>query len=199
MDFFRFLFSRKFIKHLGAALVILGILIWIIFLTLGSYTKHGEYISVPNFAGKDVNLVIGNLDYKDFGFVVIDSVFDLKLPKGIIVRQDPLPDSKVKSNRKIYLTIVSTNPENTLMPDLKFLTLRQAISLLESTGLKVGRISYIPSFDQDAVQQQHFQHKVVDPGTKLVKGSTIDLTVGMGSQGQAPEEIQKDTTQNDSI
>ena len=118
----------------------------------------------------------------------------------MILRQDPYPNSKVKTNRKIYLTIVSTNPEKTIMPDLKYLTLRQAVSILESTGLKTGRISYIPTFDQDAVQQQSFEGRVIDPGTKLDKGSVIDLTVGMGSQGQAGlGGSQVDSLQSDSI
>ena len=199
MDFFRFIMSRKFLKHFSVSLGIFAVLIWIIFLSLNLYTKHGQYLTVPNFTGKNINEVVGNLDYGDFGFTVIDSVFDLKSPKGMIVRQDPYPDSKVKSNRKIYLTIVSTNPEKTNMPDLKFLTLRQAISTLESTGLKVGRISYIPTFDKDAVQQQLFQHKHIEPGTKLDKGSVIDLTVGMGSQGQAPEEVKPNPVELDSI
>jgi beta-lactam-binding protein with PASTA domain len=86
------------------------------------------------------------------------------------------------------------------MPDLKYLTLHQAVSILESTGLRVGRISYIPTFDQDAIKHKSFNGNIIDPGTKLDKGSVIDLTVGMGSQGQAAmNEHQPDSLQNDSI
>lgn len=188
MDFFHFLFSRKFLKHLAWAAGILAVLIWVILFSLRLYTKHGDYLDVPDFTGKNADEVINNPGYSDYGFIVIDSVFDLKSPKGMILRQDPLPASRVKVNRKIYLTIVSVNPEKTSMPDLKFLTLRQAIAILESNGLRVGHISYIASFDKDAVQQQLYQRKVIAPGTKLDKGSTIDLTVGLGSQGSLPVE-----------
>ena len=200
MDFFHFVFSKRFLKHFLASLGILGVLLWIVFMLLSTYTKHGQYIDVPQFAGQNVDQVLDDPAYSNFEFVVIDSVFDLKSQKGMILRQDPYPNSKVKTNRKIYLTIVSTNPEKTSMPDLKFLTLRQAVSILESTGLKTGRISYIPTFDQDAVQQQSFDGNVIDPGTKLDKGSVIDLTVGMGSQGQAAMgESLADSVQSDSI
>lgn len=200
MDFFHFVFSKRFLKHFITSIGILGVLIWIVFMLLSTYTKHGQYIDVPQFAGQNIEQIIHDPAYSDFEFVVIDSVFDLKSQKGMILRQDPYPDSKVKANRKIYLTIVSTNPEKTSMPDLKYLTLRQAVSILESTGLKVGRISYIPTFDQDAVQQQSFEGRVIDPGTKFDKGSVIDLTVGMGSQGQAAMgESHLDSVQNDSI
>jgi eukaryotic-like serine/threonine-protein kinase len=200
MDFFRFVFSKRFLKHFLASLGILGVLIWIVFMLLGTYTKHGEYLDVPQFAGQNIDQVKRDPAYHDFEFVVIDSVFDLKAQRGMIVRQDPYPNSKVKTNRKIYLTIASVNPEKTSMPDLKYLTLRQAVSILESTGLKTGRISYIPAFDQDAVQQQSLGGVVIEPGTKLDKGSVIDLTVGMGSQGQGSMgEIQADSLQSDSI
>ena len=200
MDFFHFVFSKRFLKHFIASLGILGVLIWIVFLLLSTYTKHGQYIDVPQFAGQNIEQITNDPAYSDFEFVVIDSVFDLKSQKGMILRQDPYPNSKVKTNRKIYLTIVSTNPEKTSMPDLKYLTLRQAVSILESTGLKTGRISYIPSFDQDAVQQQSFGGLVIEPGTKLDKGSVIDLTVGMGSQGQADAvDIVADSVDVDSL
>ena len=200
MDFFHFVFSKRFLKHFIASLGILGVLIWIVFLLLNIYTKHGKYISVPQFIGLNIEQITSDPAYTDFEFMVIDSVFDLKSQKGMILRQDPYPNSKVKTNRKIYLTIISTNPEKTSMPDLKFLTLRQAVSILESTGLKVGHISYIPAFDEDAVQQQSFNGLVIDPGTKLNKGSVIDLTVGMGSQGQAePVDILLDSVKGDSL
>jgi eukaryotic-like serine/threonine-protein kinase len=200
MDFIHFVFSKRFLKHFIASVGIFVVLIWIIFLLMNTYTKHGQYIEVPQLTGQNIEKVLNDPAYSDFEFVVIDSVFDLKSQKGMILRQDPYPQSKVKTNRKIYLTIVSTNPEKTSMPDLKYLTLRQAVSILESTGLKVGRISYIPTFDKDAVQQQSFEGRVVDPGTKLDKGSVIDLTVGMGSQGQAAiMETRQDSLQSDSI
>jgi eukaryotic-like serine/threonine-protein kinase len=200
MDFVHFVFSKRFLKHFLVSLGIFGVLISIIFMLLNAYTKHGQYIDVPQFTGHNIEQVINDPAYTDFEFVVIDSVFDLKSQKGMILRQDPYPNSKVKTNRKIYLTIVCTNPEKTSMPDLKFLTLRQAVSILESTGLKTGRISYIPTFDQDAVQQQSYDGKVIEPGTKLDKGSVIDLTVGMGSQGQAePVDIVQDSAGGDSL
>jgi eukaryotic-like serine/threonine-protein kinase len=194
------MFTKRFLKHFLASAGVFAILLTIVFFLLSLYTKHGRYLDVPKFIGRNADSVMNDQAFHDFEFVVIDSVFDLKSPKGMILRQDPLPDSKVKSNRMIYLTIVSVNPEKTSMPDLKFLTLRQAISILESTGLKVGRISYIPAFDQDAVQKQSYDGKYIEPGTKLDKGSVIDLTVGMGSQGQAAvEESLTDSAFADSI
>jgi eukaryotic-like serine/threonine-protein kinase len=194
MDFFRFLFSRGFLKHFLGMIAVAAVLVWIVLFALRIYTQHGKYLTVPDYTGKLISEVMGGKESEMFEFVVIDSVFELNKPKGMILHQDPFPDSKVKENRKIYLTIVSFLPEKTSVPDLKFLTLRQAISTLESIGLKVGKIQYIPTFDADAVQQQRYKGEVIAPGTRLDKGSSIDLTVGMGSKGQVEIRVQEENT-----
>jgi eukaryotic-like serine/threonine-protein kinase len=197
MDFFRFLRSKRFLRHLLGVVISAGILIGIVLLLLNIYTQHGNYLSVPDFTGMTINQVTSKEEYKNYEFLVVDSVFDLTKAKGIILHQDPYPASKVKKNRKIYLTIVSFFPEKTSMPDLKYLTLRQALSTLESVGLTPGKISYIRTFDEDAVQQQFFEGKVISAGTKLDKGSAIDLTVGMGSKGQ--KEIREKPEDTDTL
>jgi beta-lactam-binding protein with PASTA domain len=197
MGFFRFLGSKRFLKHLLGMILVLSALVWIVLFALRVYTQHETYYIVPDYTGKTIDDVkVGNESSK-FDFVVIDSVFDLKKTKGTVLHQDPYPDSKVKENRKIYLTIVSFTPEKTSMPDLRFLTLRQAINTLESCGLKTGKILYVPAFDADAVQQQRFDGKVIAAGTHLDKGSSIDLTVGMGSKGQT--EVNEPKVEQDSM
>ena len=167
MGFFRFLCSKRFLKHLLGMIIIVSALVWVVLFTLRIYTQHGTYYIVPDYTGKTIDEVMVGNESSKFDFVVIDSVFDLKKTKGTVLHQDPYPDSKVKENRKIYLTIVSFTPEKTSMPDLKFLTLRQAINTLESCGLKTGKILYIPAFDADAVQQQRYDGKVIAAGTHL--------------------------------
>ncbi len=166
-------------------LIMIGIstfLIWITLISLSWYTKHDKYIIVPDFRTIYIQDVLTNLDNRDFNFYVIDSVPDPQKPSGSVLTQDPLPGAKVKKNRMIYLTIVSFVPEKTLMPDLKSLTLRQAQSILESNGLRIGKLMYIRTFDEDAIQQQFFEGRIIPPGTRLDKGSVINLSVGMGAK-----------------
>jgi len=190
MDFIRFLFSRLFLKHLLISFGIAAVLIWITLQSLSWYTKHNDYIIVPDFRGLDYKTVLGNTDYKNYQFSVIDSVFEVDKPKGSILTQDPYPGAKVKKNRMIYTTITSVVPEKTTMPDLHDLTLRQAQSMLESAGLKLGKLLYIRSFDEDAVQNQLYGGKPIKEGTVLNKGSVITLTVGMGAKAS---EIKRDS------
>ncbi len=182
MDFLRFLFSKKFLRHFLIAIGITLLLVWIVLQSLAWYTKHNDYIIVPDYRGLYFSEVQVNPDYSNYQFKVIDSIFDFNKPKGTILSQDPFPGAKVKKNRMIYLTVTSMVPEKTTMPELRDLTLRQAQSMLESAGLKLGRLSYIKSFDEDAVQNQFFKGRVIKAGTEIDKGSVINLTVGMGAK-----------------
>jgi beta-lactam-binding protein with PASTA domain len=196
MDFLHFLFSKKFLKHLLISIGITALLLWITLQSLSWYTKHDNYIIVPDFRGLYMQDVLGNPDNRDYQFSVVDSIFDATKPRGSILSQDPFPGSKVKTNRMIYFTVTSIIPEKTTMPDLRDLTLRQAQSMLESAGLKLGRLLYIRSFDEDAVQNQLFEKKPIKPGAIIDKGSVIDLTVGMGAKAA---EMKMDSTLSDSV
>jgi len=182
MNFLRFLFSKIFLKHLLLAAGITIVLIWLILQSLSWYTKHNEYIIVPDYRGLYFSVIRSAPDNANYQFRVIDSLFIPDKPGGTILSQDPLPGSKVKKDRMVYLTVTSMVPEKTKMPELRDLTLRQAQSMLESSGLKLGRLFYIKSFDEDAVQNQLMNGRPVRAGTELDKGSVIDLTVGMGAK-----------------
>ncbi|NOX46161.1 MAG: PASTA domain-containing protein [Chlorobi bacterium] len=180
--FFRFLISKAFVKNILIAVVIAGLSVFLALKFLDIYTEHGHELKVPDFAGRTL-LQIDSDDFnRNFDFFVIDSVYDDNLPGGSIVGQDPLPGSMVKEGRNIYLTTVSVLPEMVIMPDLKDLTLRQAVNVLESGKLKVGRLMYFPSFDKNAVLEQMCNGDTAFPGDTLLKGSVIDLLVGTGDK-----------------
>jgi beta-lactam-binding protein with PASTA domain len=196
MHLIRFIFSKKFLKHFSISLGITAALLWLTLYSLSWYTKHSDYIVVPDFRSQYIGDVIMGDKFSDFKFFVNDSIFDPEKPRGSILSQDPYPGSRVKHNRMIYLTIASLIPEKTNMPDLKDLTLRQAQSILESSGLRLGKLIFIKAFDEDAVQNQLFGSRVIAPGTKIDKGSVIDLQVGMGAKAEA---LKKDSVKLDSL
>jgi beta-lactam-binding protein with PASTA domain len=66
------------------------------------------------------------------------------------------------------------------MPDLKNLSLRQALVTLEVNGLKAGNLEYVDYFARNAVIDQEINGEPVDPGTEIYKGTVVDLVVGKG-------------------
>lgn len=180
--FFNFIISKKFFISLAIAGVIMVILFFVLVKFLDVFTHHGKELKVPNFYGKTLNQ-IDSLGFTDnFDFFVIDSMYADEAVKGSVMIQNPIPGSMVKKGRNVYFTIVASTPEMVYMPDLKFLTLRQAINILASNKLQTGKLMYQPSFDKNAILEQFFDGDTVFPGDTLIKGSVIDLVVGSGDR-----------------
>ncbi len=180
MGFLKFLTSGAFFKHFAIAIVLLVLLLWLTLQALNIYTHQGDEVEIPGLTG----IRIDNLDKLefegDFEYLVIDSVYDDHFSKGEIVLQDPPPGSKVKSGRKIYVTIVASQPEMIVMPDLVDLSLRQALSELKANSLKLDKLEYVPNFAKNAVLAQRIEGDTIDVGTKVLKGTPVELVLGAG-------------------
>lgn len=180
MSFIKFLKSKAFFKHFGIAILLVLIFLWLTVQALNIYTQHGDEIEVIDLTGMRVDeLPDVNMDGA-FDYVVIDSVYDDHFNKGEIVLQDPLPGSKVKSGRKIYITIVASQPEMVEMPDLVDLSLRQALNELKASSLKLDKLHYVSNFAKNAVLAQMIEGDTVIAGTDVLKGTPVELILGKG-------------------
>ena len=187
MNFLSFLFSKTFLKNLLIALS-LGVILFIaVFIWLKAFTHHGQAITVPDLTGltsEEVKIITTS---KDLRFEITDSIFFRELPRGTVVKQNPKPGSKVKENRRIYLTLNAVNPEMVSMPNLTGVTLRQSRPTLESYGLVLGKISYKPHLAINLVLEQTIDGRSITPGSLIPKGSAIDLVLGMGLSNETTE------------
>lgn len=181
MGVFYFLGQKKFYIHLLIAIALMLLSLWLVLASLDSFTRHGDVYIVPDFAGMTM-AQLEEKQYDDFFTLeVIDSAYNKTMGKGEVMMQNPLPGSKVKAGRHIYLTIVSEKPESVLMPNLKNLSLRQALVTLELNDLVVGKLDYVDYFAMNAVVEQLENGQPIEPGKEIVKGTVIDLQVGKGS------------------
>ena len=179
MGYFHFLREKKFYINLLIILLTCGALLWLTFRLLDKYTRHDEVYTMPDFVGQDFQEVKHEYS-KDFNFILIDSVYPKGQQPGSIYQQDPLPGSKIKKGRNVYAIIVAVTPEKTLMPNLKNISLREAIGRLDSNGLEVDHLDYVPYSYKNNVIEQFYQNQPIEEGTELVKGSKIVLQVGIG-------------------
>lgn len=180
MGFFYFLGQKKFYKHFLIVVLLSFFLLWATLWSLDIFTRHGKVFLVPDFYGLTIDDLEAQLYYEYFDLEIIDSIYDKKATKGSVIMQNPLPGSKVKGGRHIYLTIVAASPGNVLMPNLKNLSLRQALVTAESLELIVGKLVYTAYFARNAVVDQLIDGETVEAGTELMKGTSIDLLVGIG-------------------
>ena len=175
-----FIKDKRFYIHL-IIIVFLGIgLIWATIYSLKTFTRHGEEISVPDFSDMIYEELEVDPTYESFSFTIVDSVYDITREKGAIISQNPKSESKVKSGRTIYLSVVATTPEQVEMPNLVDLSLRSATSLLQTYGLKVTKLSYVKDIAKNAVLAQKYKGEDIEEGIRIIKGSGIELVLGLG-------------------
>ena len=150
------------------------------YIYLPSITNHGETITVPDLEGMPMQDLDEFLVERNLRYEVSDSSFSADYPALTVLSQFPKAGSKVKERRKVYLTVNSFNPPTTRMPDLMDRSLRNAQLELNSYELVPGKIILKPSPYENAVLEQRFEGESIEPGTKIPKGSVIDLVVGDG-------------------
>lgn len=176
--FFAFLKSKQFFLHFGIAIVTVLITLWILVKMLNSYTQHGETVEVPDFKGKSISELNGFIEGKDVRYLIIDSIYAPKEKPGVVIRQDPETKTQVKRNRTIYLYVTGLLPPQMVMPKLIDRSERQAILMIESYGLKVGRITQVAGDCNGCVLGQFIKGKPIEPGTRINKGTVIELSIG---------------------
>jgi len=176
-------FIKSVLLNLFLVAIAIYLLVWIAAQALSVYTRHGQSLTLPNLKGLKMEEVEQILLEKKLRYVITDTVFVDKLPKLAVAEQNPVPNSKVKEGRIIYLSINSDASATVIMPNLINSSLRYAESVLNGMGLKLGAVTYKPDIAQNAVLDQLWNGQSLQPGVKLTKGSTIDLLVGDGSGG----------------
>jgi len=176
---FRFLKDKWFYISLIIMMLLLVGALEFTFHYLSKFTRHGEEITVPDMVGMNYEKVLERY-HDDFNFLLLDSIYVKDFPEGAVYQQNPASGAKVKSGRNIYIIRTSIAPEIVTMPNLRNLSLRQAIVSLNSAGLKVDKLEFINYFARNAVVEQKMKGDVVEPGDDVVKGSAITLVVGYG-------------------
>lgn len=177
-DFFSFVFSKTFVKHALIASVCMVVVLWCLFKLLGFYTHHGEVATVPDFKGKSISELDAFIDDKHVRYLIVDSLYDPEEKPGIVIKQDPEAKSEVKHNRMIYLYVTSRVAPQIQMPKLVDKSTRQALFMIESYGLKQGKIEEINADCNGCVLKQLYKGKEISTGAGIQKGSKIDLVVG---------------------
>jgi len=180
MSLKQFLKSKDFLKNLGLAIAIAVIILFATLLWLSIYTRHGQSKPVPDLYGLSIEEAEKTVKENKMRFEVSDSVYTNVVPRGHVVEQHPLAGAEVKKNRRIMVIINAFQPEMVEMPDLLELSKRQAMALLESSGLELGKLNYKPDLTIDYVLEQLHNGKAVEPGDSIQKGSLIDLVLGKG-------------------
>ncbi len=175
---FKLFIHKYFILNFFISLLVIYFLFWGIVSSLKWYTNHGETVQVPNLRGMKIEEIVSLLESHDLEYEVIDSVFENTFPKGTIVEQSPEPNSLVKHNRKIYLTVNALSVQLVELPELEDVSYMEAEARLKTNGLRVGQTIQQPADCEGCVLQLRWNGKTMGTGSKVPKNSKIDLIIG---------------------
>lgn len=166
---------------IGAAAFIL-VLVTVISIILNAATHHGQVIAVPDFSNLSVEEARALAGQSDMRVDVTDSVFVRKMARGAVFSQNPKAGARVKTGRKIRLTINATVPKKVTMPNLVGYTTRQAKAELSSKGLYLGKLIYVSDIATNNVLKQLYRNSEIKPGTSIESGAEITLVAGLNSE-----------------
>lgn len=186
-------FARRLLYFFAIVFVLIVLLDKLI---LPWYVESPETI-VPDVVGMKDTDAIELLKNSGFEPMVVDTTYGESYPEGIIFLQKPTDKKVVKVGRRIYL-FVSGGAHVVAVPQLIGKTMLDAKFALERIGLKLGRVTQLPSDKpKDMIFDQQFAE-----GTTLNKGQTVNISVSAGRSGGSiivPNLIGKSLTQAESI
>lgn len=139
-------------------------------------TRQGAEVRVPEVTGLSEREAERTLAEEDLKLSKISEQWSPDVPRGFITLQDPPAGNVVKRGRRISV-IVSLGAQGTSVPIIDGNTVRQAEILLESAGLKRGKVAraYAEDVGKDLVIASD------PPGETLVQQETaVDLLVSLG-------------------
>jgi len=172
------------------AIAVFGITIFLIVMNMVAlriYTDHGDSIEIPNLRGKTISEASSVLNKIDLKFQIRDSVYSHETAPGTVLDYFPKAGMKVKKNRTVFITMVALSQEKIPMPQLTDISYRQAVNIIERSGLIAGRVEYKPSEFPNLVLEQKSEGREISIGEIIPKGSVIDLVLGSDSKGETSQ------------
>jgi eukaryotic-like serine/threonine-protein kinase len=147
-------------------------------------TNHGESVSIPNLKGLSLDEAEDLLDDYNLDYEISDSVFVSNVPPLSILANYPKSGSKVKSGRKIYLTVAAESAPMVKVPNIIGRSTSSAQNQLLSAGLISGDQELIPALEENTVLKIKLGDRELQHGEEIPKGSKITLVVGDGYGNQ---------------
>lgn len=179
---FRILLNIAAMAVLAAA-IILGLFKW-----MDKYTRHGEYITVPDVYGMFEDEAVRAFESAGLKCEVSDYKFDRQMVQGGIIEQSPAAGAYVKEGRVIYLTVNTGKEPVKKVPDVADnSSLRAAQSQLRTAGFVLAPTVYIDG-DMDWVYEIRYNGEKIEAGTEIPEGSTLTIVAGNGNPAVIIEE-----------
>lgn len=143
---------------------------------------NAKKVTVPNFVGMNyIDEIMSNSEYTDNFTFETESVYSKEVAAGVVMKQTPEADGKIKKGKTIKLEI-AYNDASILITGIKGLTGTEAQTKLKNSGFEV---KIIESYDKNAPVGIVFNSYPTE-GSYAEKGSLVTIYV---STDQNPNAV----------
>ena len=166
--------------HLLAIIALSFFAVYVVLKYIDSYTNHNQAVYVPDIRGLQIEDAVPILEQNMLRYVVIDSMYSKEKMPGAIVELSPEADSKVKKNRIISITVNAKTEETKSIPDLSYLSYRQAYAYLKSLGFKDVEEKYVSGEYRDLTIGVEYEGRFVASGARVPLSAKLILVINDG-------------------
>jgi serine/threonine-protein kinase len=153
----------------------------------GWYLGSGRYTNAPPVLGKNRQVAVATIEGAGLhAKVAEDFVFSDTVGNGLVAKQDPGPNGKVRKDGTVTITL-SKGPDVRAVPALVGSTELAAKQLLDTAGLRLGEVK--KEFSSAGTRGTVIR---TDPvaGTKLRPGTKVNLVVSLGVEQLDVPDVQ---------
>ncbi|MDE7382185.1 MAG: PASTA domain-containing protein [Muribaculaceae bacterium] len=167
------------------AVALLGI--WIVYISIALFTKHGETDRVPSVENMTYTQAVNLLHDAGFNVDIRDSLYKDDVKPGYVIEQFPKGNSIVKPGRKIFLYINAVHPKEVVIDDhhnsaeyaLRGISYRQGLSRLEELGFKNIKVVSVLG-DDDRIVKITANGRIVHNMERVPVNSKIVIEISDG-------------------
>ncbi len=149
-------------------------------------SKGKEEILMPDIRGMTIEQAGMVLEENGLAQGVVSQTYSDKYENRSVVAQYPRPGRMVARDGQVDLLVsLGKRPVAYVMPDMRGMTIEDAVSLMDGLGLLPGKIRYKPT---DGALANTVTEQQPCPGCMAVEGSRVNLTVNR-SRGESIDRI----------
>ncbi len=174
--------------------VILVLLVVITLFGLKKYTKHDEFVIVPDVKGLQEEEAAGILKSNALSYEISDSIFLAEGKPGAIIEQIPKEELKVKKGRTVFLIVQAKEQQMIKIPSLQDYSQRQAEAQLNALGFNKITIAEAPSRYKGIVLSIEYKGRKIEADQKVPKGAPLKMIIGSGGGESDSDSVQTDNT-----
>ncbi|MDE6811656.1 MAG: PASTA domain-containing protein [Muribaculaceae bacterium] len=173
--------------------------LFIVYLSIAIFTKHGQSDTVPGVENMTYTRAIEVLHEHGFKVDIRDSLYKDDVKPGYVIEQFPKAGSTVKPGRKIFLYINAVHPKEVVIDDdnhpmedaLKSFSPRSGLARLQELGFKNIRVVKILG-DNDCIVKILANGVPVKKMQKVPVNAAIVVQVYDGRMAEIRDSLQNE-------